>query len=447
MRVSGYFLAFAFGAMAFTSQAAPWVDTDDRYLRSSLKILADGGYLQSPVTTYPLMWQPLLTDLANINTASMNSSQLFAYLRVMSAADFAKQPAVKSLSLAASSDPVASNGFGVAYQNRAEIKIATDFIGKNWALGVSKTFADHSHFDNSYTQTSNWDGSYAAYTVGNWVLSAAQQQLWWGPGYDDSANFSNHGRPLKALQLSRLNSSEPLLKALEMLGAVNVQLLLAEQPGSALLRHAKVLAARVNIKPQARFEFAISGSQLHTVNSVVPAEGQINPVYQFPDSRITTVTVDGRFTVNSHLSAYSEVSFNNSKSSWLAGAEYLVANRSVQAMLVAEYKEVADNMQQWQSLQHHNPYGQAAKRWLAGVELYYRDGSSVYANLSQASYSDNTALVASIPVSKRSQLAAGYQMGLFNGLLTIDGQLSRDDIKAADAEFNKGIGMRWEWRW
>lgn len=451
MRFSGFFLTLALSASAFVSQAAPWVDTDDRYLRSSIKILADGGYLRAPVTTYPLMWQPLLTDLANINTASMNNSQLFAYLRVISAADFAKQPVIKSFSLAASSDPVASNGFGKAYQNQAEVSIATDFIGENWALGISKTFADSNHFANGFAADNNWDGSYAAYTVGNWVLSAAQQQLWWGPAYDSSANFSNTGRPLKSLQLSSLNSSEPLLSALEPLGAVNIQLVLAEQPGSALLRHAKVLAARVNLKPHTRFEFAISGSQLHRVNSVAPSlvtvAGHVSPSYQFPDSRINTVSLDGRFTINSNLSAYSEISLYNSKYGWLAGAEYLIANRSVQAMLVAEYKETADNMQQWQSLQHDTPYGQAAKRWLAGVELHYRDGSSFYANLSHASYNENTALVAAIPVNKRSQLAAGYQLELFNGLLTIDGQLSRDTLRAAEAEFSQGIGVRWERRW
>jgi hypothetical protein len=116
-------------------------------------------------------------------------------------------------------------------------------------------------------------------------------------------------------------------------------------------------------------------------------------------------------------------------------------------MLVAEYKEVTDNMQQWQSLQHSNPFGQAATHWLAGVELHYRNGSSFYANLSQASYSENTALVAEIPLSKRSQLAVGYQAPLFNGLFTIDGQLSRDALTAAEARFAQGIGVRWERRW
>ena len=286
-----------------------------------------------------------------------------------------------------------------------------------------------------------------AYTVGNWVLSAAQQQLWWGPGYDSSANFSNNGRPLKALQLSRLNSSEPLLAMLEPLGAVNMQLVLAEQPGSALLRHAKVVAARVNIKPYSQLEFGISGSQLHTVNNVVPAQQQFSPVYQFPDSRITSFSIDSRYSINPNLAAYGELTQNNSSLGWLAGSEYLIANSTVQAMLVAEYKYNADDMQQWQSLQHNNIFGQAATRWLTGLELHYRDGSSFYANLSQASYSENTALVSEIPLTKRSQLAAGYQTPFFDGLLTIDAQLNRDTLSAAEAEFTQGVGIRWERRW
>uniref|UniRef100_UPI0035658E38 capsule assembly Wzi family protein n=1 Tax=Arsukibacterium sp. TaxID=1977258 RepID=UPI0035658E38 len=400
----------------------------------------------------------LLSDLANINTASMNDSQLFAYLRVISAANYAKTSGIKAFSLAASSDPVTSNGFGRHYQQQAEVGISTDFIGKNWAVGINKQLSTDSHYSNGYEANNSWDGSYAAYTVGNWVLSAAQQQLWWGPAYDSSANFSNTGRPLKALQLSRLNSNTPLLSVLEPLGAVNIQLLLAEQPGSALLRHAKVLAARVNIKPLSQFEFAISASQLHSVNNIVPADAiQNGPLseysYTFPAGRINSVSLDGRYSINSNTAAYTEVSLNNGNAGWLAGAEYLIANHHLQAMLVAEYKEVADKMQQWQSLQHDNPFGQPAKRWLVGSELHYRDGSSIYVNLSQASFSENTALVATIPLNKRSQLAAGYQTKFVNGLLSIDAQISRDTIRSGeagqvgDADFSQGIAVRWEYRW
>ncbi|WP_372628210.1 hypothetical protein, partial [Arsukibacterium sp.] len=150
MRLSCYFLAVCFSSVALFSQAAPWVDTNDRYLRSSLKILADGGYLHSPINTYPLMWQPLLSDLANINTASMNDSQLFAYLRVISAANYAKTSGIKAFSLAASSEPVTSNGFGRHYQQQAEIGISTDFIGKNWAVGINKQLSTESHYSNGY---------------------------------------------------------------------------------------------------------------------------------------------------------------------------------------------------------------------------------------------------------------------------------------------------------
>lgn len=457
MRLSGYFLAFILSATAFYSQAAPWVNTDDRYLRSSIKILADGGYLHVPVNTYPLMWQPLLQNLAHIDIASMNDSQLFAYLRLMSAADFTKQSGIKTLSIAGSNEAVSSSGFGQQYQHQAEINLSSELFGKNWAVGVSKTFSDNSHHANGFEPDNSWDGSYAAYTFGNWVVSAAQQQLWWGPGYDSSANFSNAGRPPKTLQLSRLNSNAPLMALLEPLGAVNMQLLLAEQPGSALLRHAKVLAARINIKPPGRIEFGLSASQLHSINKVAPADQQSNPAYglsyQFPDDRINTVSIDGRYSITSNTAAYTEVSMISGEYSWLAGGEYVVANPRVQTLLVAEYKKVADDMQHWQSLQHDSPYGEGAHRWLVGIERHYRNGSSVYANLSFTKHSQNTALLAINPLRKLTKLAIGYQTELFAGLFSIDGQYSQassDNSEAGmhiDSGSDHSIGVRWERRW
>lgn len=449
MRLSGYFLALLLSAAAFFSQAAPWVKADDRYLRSSLKILADGGYLQTPINTYPLMWQPLLSDLANINTTTMNDSQLFAYLRVLSAANFAKQSAVKAFSLAASSDAVSANGFGQSYHYDEELKLASELTGENWALGISKTFATANHYVNDYTTDSSWQGSYAAFTAGNWVLSVAQQQLWWGPGYASSLSFSHSGKPVKALQLSRLNSTLPLFEKLQSLGSVNVQLMLAEQPGSALLRHARVVGARINIKPLSGFEFAVSASQLHTVNSVLPVtdEQNRNISYHLPDSRITSVSIDSRYSISANLAAYAELNHNNAALGWLMGTEYLIANSEVQALLVAEYSEMADDLQQWQSLQHDSPFGQAANRGLLGLELHYRNGSSFYTNLRQQSFSQHTALVADISLNKQSKLAAGYQTEFFDGLLTIDGELSRDAWRSGNVNFSQSIGMRWERRW
>lgn len=449
MRLFGYFLAFLLSAGSFVSQAAPWIKADDRYLRSSLKILADGGYLRTSINTYPLMWQPVLNDLANISTATLNDSQLFAYLRVLSAANFAKQSGIKTLSIAASSDDIGSEGFGQSFHYGGEVNIASELKGQNWAVGISKTFATDDHYANQFSTNSSWQGSYAAYTAGNWVLSVAQQQLWWGPGYASSLSFNHSGKPVKALQFSRLNSTLPLFAALEPLGSVNIQLLLAEQPGTALLRHASVVGARINIKPMHRFEFAVSASQLHTVNSVVPVTDALNSniSYRLPDSRITSVSIDSRYSISTNLAAYAELIHNNAALGWLAGTEYLIANSTVQALLVAEYSEMADDLQQWQSLQHDSPLGQAANRWLLGLELHYRNGSSFYTNLRQQSFSQYTALVADIPLNKQTKLAAGYQTALFHGLLTIDGELSRDAWRTGTVNFSQSIGMRWERRW
>jgi hypothetical protein len=52
----------------------------------------------------------------------------------------------------------------------------------------------------------NIDGSFLAYKLGNWVLSAGAIERWWGPGIDTNLIMTTNARPLPAMSITRDNS-------------------------------------------------------------------------------------------------------------------------------------------------------------------------------------------------------------------------------------------------
>jgi len=63
------------------AHAQPWIDTSDIHLKSNIQLLADKGYILTPVTTYPLMWHDIARDLKKIdgNKLTYIESNAFIY--------------------------------------------------------------------------------------------------------------------------------------------------------------------------------------------------------------------------------------------------------------------------------------------------------------------------------------------------------------------------------
>ena len=59
--------------------AEPWIDTSDIYLKANIQLLADTGYILTPVTTYPLMWHDISRDLKRIDQDELTPNQKDAY--------------------------------------------------------------------------------------------------------------------------------------------------------------------------------------------------------------------------------------------------------------------------------------------------------------------------------------------------------------------------------
>lgn len=439
--------------------ASPWVNTDDRYLRTSIKLLADAGFINIPVNTYPLMWQPILAELAQANTAHMDQAQLFAFLRVTSALNYVRSDHIENLSISASSDSVTANGFGPRYAERAQLSLGTELKGDKWALGIQKSFNHNVYtIENingaNYTPNNHWQGSYAAYTLDNWVLSASQQHQWWGPGFDSSFNFSNKGPAAKIIRLNRLNSALPITDSLSMLGAVNFTLEYGQQPGSALLRHHKFAAARLSIKPWQALEMsssvshhqALKDEMLERLNLTEQVESALYSEAQ------TIVNVDFRYSYNPKAAFYGALSRVASDNGYLIGAEYNIANRQHQLSFSAEYQWLATDYPYWLINASPEINTIPTEQLVLAMQWYKSDGKAGYMHFKQQRFAETAAIKLS------NAIQFGYQHELFKGLISVDYQLSRQELANnsnpnINSNFNSQVkfaheaGLRWEWRW
>lgn len=449
-----FFIGCIFLTALYSCQlvASPWVNTDDRYLRTSIKLLADAGYLNIPINTYPLMWQPILAELAQIDRSQLAESELLAFLRISSAVNHARAEQIKTLAISAASDSFSPAGFSSHYAERAKLSVSTEFKGNNWALGIQKNF-NYDPFAlpavsdaglKDYSQSHDWQGSYAAFTLGNWVFSASQQQQWWGPGYDSSFNFSNKGPAAKILRLNRLNSAMPITESLDFIGAVNLTLELGQQPGSAFLRHHNFTAARLSIKPWSALELSSSFSYHQALKDEMLQ--RLNLPNQADTESSALSQVDVRYSVSPKAAVYAAISHSNNDQGYLLGAEYSVATIKQQLSVSAELQWFGDDYPYWLT----NKAAEAAlvptEQLLLAVQWYKGNGQAAYVHFKQQAFAKTAA------VKHSSTIGLGYQQALFKGLISADYQLSRQQFaehvtSANDSKYNQQLGISWQWRW
>ena len=179
-------------------QALPFLAPGDSALRHMVDLDADSG--QIPLsTTWPLPTFDLPIE---------ERDKLRGYNQPGSAEDagWFLSGAEKPTRLRTFDDTPRENGEAGLQAGWA----AGDYAGG--AIRLSYTFnpQDGMHY--------RFDGTYVAYRLGNWWLTAGLQDRWWGPGWDGSLILSNNARPMPGLGLERASSLPPDWKLFRWVG-------------------------------------------------------------------------------------------------------------------------------------------------------------------------------------------------------------------------------------
>lgn len=238
--------------------AAPWIDANSPFLRADIQLLADKGIIKAPINRWPIMWSDIAKGIKKIEFTSLPEPYRTSALRL----SFYYKQAQKSstqVTLLAATDTPSFKKFGDKQQEQGEIHISREFIGKNWAANIQTQ-----HISDPYDNKSfRLDGSYIAYKLGNWNITAGAISRWEGPGWDTALLQSNNARPIPGISLNRINSNAFKTPWLSWIGTWSFSAFLGQLEDSGRsIPNTLLWQNRLSVKPFEQFEIGFSRSTM-----------------------------------------------------------------------------------------------------------------------------------------------------------------------------------------
>lgn len=246
-----------------SSTAAPWVEPDDLALRNDIQLLADAGVITAPVTTFPLMWNALKNDILTANSALLTARQQQALNHVKYSYKYDsgnKNISQKSIYLASSANRFTS--FGNDNFDQGNIELSNEFFTGNLAgkLQVNYRIGLDDSPEKVHESDFNIDGSYLAYKLGNWVLTAGAIDRWWGPGVDTNLIMTTNARTLPAISVTRDSSDAFETPWLSWIGPWTLTAQMAQLEEERVIPEALLWSTRATVRPIRGLELGLSWS-------------------------------------------------------------------------------------------------------------------------------------------------------------------------------------------
>jgi len=477
------------------SIAAPWVATDDPYLRSSIRALANNGIIKTPINTYPLMYKSIIADLNAAKTQVIPKDLKFALQYVRHKLKQAKKSKTTGIKVKLASKNNDFQSFGERHQAKGEINVFNENIGDSWAMKTSVHYTN----DAANNKNINFEGSYLATFIGNWVISVDQLPQWWGPGQDSALILSNNAIAIPAIRFTRHTNGAIDFPVLNWLGPISMTTHFGMQEHSNQTKNIRIWGARINFKPYDSLEIGFSRSaqwggagreaNFRTFWNMI--RGNDNTII---DGEITRETEPGNqlggmdihwstSIFNQNIAVYGEVIGEDEAGGLPAnvmyqlGLETSFGNIEQLNHLFLEYVNtfvdctIADNIGvRGNCAYEHSVFQDGYRRYgrsmgstydsdteglILGLNQVNAGGISWYAKIKLLHINkddvDKTSRNFPHPVSefaqKRLQLEGGYRFPVMQGLLNLEATLFHSEIARNNETSNDGsIKASWEYR-
>ncbi|MEE4186096.1 MAG: capsule assembly Wzi family protein [Gammaproteobacteria bacterium] len=237
------------------SVAGPWVEVGRSDLRSDIQVLADAGIIRGPVTTWPLSWSDISSDLADFSGA-LSDYEAAALMRVRTAAgqQMRSDEVINHARLALSEKPVQIRSFEGTPREKGEAQVGASWIGERFTYRLQSTFV----WDPQDGKDVRLDGSYVGMALGNWSLALSAQERWWGPGWQSSLIYSNNARPIPSITLDRSSTDPFKTKWLAWLGHWDLTVQLGQMENNRAIPETLFFGMRLTFKPLRNLEIGLS---------------------------------------------------------------------------------------------------------------------------------------------------------------------------------------------
>lgn len=225
--------------VSFETQASPWVEADDPFLRSDIQFMADSSLVQMPTSTYPVRWSLFSDQFSKVDIQHFSKAEELAYRNVQYRLDSERLGRGRShLTISGATDAqTGNNGFGGYLRTNKGISASHEIMADQFAFRVASGYRqadeseDHWNFDNSYFAVASRDVS----------LSIGWLERWWGPGWQHNSGMAQESYPLPAFSFSYQQPQVPLL------GALWFETLIAKQDNKAADDY--LSASRLALRP------------------------------------------------------------------------------------------------------------------------------------------------------------------------------------------------------
>jgi hypothetical protein len=240
--------------------ASPWMDANDVHLRADLQLLNDTGVIDLPITTYPLMWSSIFSEIHAVELSTLSSLQQDALIHIQRKMNFfVKKGFIHRASLSIANKNSPFSDFGKDTSNKFDGGFSTQYTHQNFS-GQLKINLQKNKYNIKNTDKIHFDDSYIAFKLGNWIVNAGAIDQWWGPGYDTSLILSSNARPLPAIAIRRNNSKAFDHPWLHWIGPWTLTSQIAQLEHERFIPEAKLWSTRFTLKPFQSLELGLSWS-------------------------------------------------------------------------------------------------------------------------------------------------------------------------------------------
>ena len=256
MYLTRTFLIFVFLFLTRALHGAPWIDADNGRLRSHVELLADAGYLDVSVTTWPLLWSDLASQLDKSAKLDMPSALRLAVYELKFELRRQSGSAVKrSIKLDIANGRKAFDMRPSGETEKYALQKQLDWDGKSLALrlqGNLRSNGERSSFE------STLEGSYFVGNGGGWLVGAGSIDRWWGPGNVSSLILSHNARPQNGLLLRTMGDQKFKSEWLSWIGAWQFVGFISQLEESRAIPEAKLTGMRLTSRPLKDLELGVS---------------------------------------------------------------------------------------------------------------------------------------------------------------------------------------------
>jgi len=254
-----FYLIVFYALLSLSVEAAPWVDTDDRYLRADIQQLADHNIIKAPINHWPLSWSDIAADFREVKRSELSPAVAGSYQRVLFHYKNAQAPvSYTAIHLETTTDVARFSHYGDPSAERGRLSLKKGFVSDRFAGQLAIQAVQEPSDDKRY----RIDGSYLAYSLGNWNLTLGSVPMWWGPGWDAALLVSTNARPVSGISLNRQRSTPFESPLLSWLGHWSFTTFMGQLEEERAISDALLWSTRASIRPLPALEIGLARSTM-----------------------------------------------------------------------------------------------------------------------------------------------------------------------------------------